>query len=390
MIPQKIAMVVLVVLLIISVGVTYYIAGSTLPVGTSQPSQNQPMTSAPGNSVTLDYNPSEPRTEVCPLNGEMLPKSSKAKWDTRRPLGIMVENHTEARPQSGLSSADVLYEAVAEGGITRFLALFYCHDAPYVGPVRSARIYFLRLVEGYGDHPLYAHVGGANTEGPADALGEINALGWGGFNDLNQFSVPFPNFWRDYERLPNRATEHTVYTATAKLWDFAKNKRDLTNVDAKGNSWSATFTPWKFKDDAVTADRGTVGKINFGFWNYFANDYAVVWTYDRASNSYSRVNGGQSHLDKNTGKPLTAKDVVVVFAQESPANDGYPGGHILYRVIGNGDGLLFQDGKSQSITWSKKDEDSMMRFADDTGREVMLTRGKIFVEILPIGNKVVY
>src|SRR3990167_11294543 len=82
----------------------------------------------------------EAKTEECPLNGQLYGKSSKSKWDKRRPLGIMVENSTEARPQSGLSSADIVYEAVAEGGITRFLAIYYCEDASYVGPVRLTRI----------------------------------------------------------------------------------------------------------------------------------------------------------------------------------------------------------------------------------------------------------
>src|SRR3989344_1535875 len=150
------------------------------------------------NQVSSD----EPKTEECPLNGEMLAKSQKKAWEKRRPLGIMVENHLDARPQSGLSSADVVYEAVAEGGITRFLAIFYCKDASYIGPVRSARIYFIHLLEAYGGNPLYAHVGGANTPGPADALGYIQDIEWSSHNDMNQFSVPFPYFWRDYERLP--------------------------------------------------------------------------------------------------------------------------------------------------------------------------------------------
>jgi len=191
----------------------------------------------------------EPKTEMCPLNGQLLTKSQRLNWEKRRPLGIMIENHLDARPQSGLSKADVIFEAVAEGGITRFLAVYYCQDAPYVGPVRSARVYFVKLIDGFGDHPLYAHVGGANTPGPADALGMISDWGWSAYNDMNQFSVPFPNFWRDYERLPSRATEHTVYTATAKLWKYAADHRHLTNIDKKGKEWNADFTGWQFIDD---------------------------------------------------------------------------------------------------------------------------------------------
>lgn len=345
------------------------------------------------SSKTLENNQiidNEPKTEQCPINGAYYSKSQKAKWESRRPMGVMIENHTEARPQSGLSSADVVFEAVAEGGITRFLAVFYCQDTPYIGPIRSARIYFIKLLQGFGNYPLYAHVGGANTPGPADALGEIRDLGWVNYNDLNQFSVPFPYFWRDYERLPNRATEHTVYSSTNKLWQYAKDKRKLTNVDENGISWDKNYQSWKFKNDAKIEEREEVTKIDFGFWDNLASDFSVVWNYDKKNNQYSRVNGGQPHLDKNTGKQLTAKNVIIVFAKESPANDGYPGGHILYKITGSGEALIFQDGKVIKGSWQKQDEESQIKFYNEKGEEIDLVAGPIWIEILPIGNKVNY
>lgn len=343
-----------------------------------------------GNGTNENGAPDEPRTEECPLNGEMLTKAQKSKWETRRPLGVMIENHKDARPQSGLSSADIIYETVAEGGITRFLTIFYCKDAPYIGPVRSARMYFIKMLQEYGNNPLYGHVGGANTPGPANALGYINTIGWGLFNDLNQFAVPFPYYWRDYERLPNRVTEHTVYSSTSKLWQYAKEKRNLTNVDDKKVSWDKNFTKWKFKDDAKTEERGAVAKIDFGFWNLFANDFGVVWNYDKVRNTYKRDNGGVSHMDKNTGKALETKNVIVLFARESSANDGYEGGHILYKVTGTGDALMFQDGNAIKATWNKPDEETRIKFTDPAGKEIPMVRGQVFIEILPIGNKVTY
>jgi len=333
----------------------------------------------------------KPKTEECPLNGVLYSKSQREKWEKRRPLGIMVENHTEARPQSGLSFADIVYEVVAEGGITRFLAIYYCQDADPVGPVRSARIYFIKLLQEYGQYPLYAHVGGANTPGPADALGEIVNLGWSSYNDLNQFSIPFPYFWRDYSRLPNRATEHTVYTSTFKLWQYAKEKRKLTNVDEKGVFWNQNFTPWRFKDDEEKDKRGNnYSKISFTFWDSFASDYQVVWFYNRENNFYERNNGGKPHIDKNTNKVIKAKNIVIIFAKESPANDGYPGGHLLYKIIGSGEGILFQDGKSLKINWQKDNEETRMKFFDKNGNEISFVRGPIWIEILPLFNKVTY
>lgn len=389
MISKKIAYIVFILFFVLSIFISYSFFGVngqnsfSLPLSTAyKPPQ--------ANSGSVETTLNEAKTEECPINGQMFGITQKKKWETRRPLGIMIENHKDARPQSGVSSADVVYEVVAEGGITRFLTIFYCQDAPYVGPVRSARIYFIKLLQEYGDYPLYAHVGGANTDGPADALGEVNELGWGLYNDLNQFAVPFPYYWRDYERLPDRATEHTVYTTTSKLWEFAKSKRSLTNSDKKGKAWDANFEKWKFKDNASVGERGEVAKISLGFWNLFASDYEVTWIYDKTTNSYKRNNGGELHLDKNTGKQLQTKNIVIVFAKESPANDGYPGGHILYKLTGNAEGLLFQDGKATKITWTKKNEEIRMKFFDAGGKEINFVRGQIFVEILPVGNKVTY
>jgi len=281
-------------------------------------------------------------------------------------------------------------EKRTQSGITRFLNIFYCDDAKIIGPVRSARIYFLRPLQGYGAYPLYAHVGGANTPGPADALGEINDLGWGGYNDLNQFAVPFPIYYRDYERLPGRVTEHTMYSSTVKLYDYAKKERDLTNKDKDGDKWDADWTPWKFKDDAKQADRGKVRKISFGFWDN-ATSYNVSWAYDPADNSYRRSNGGSPHIDKNTGAPLKSKNVVVVLADESVAHDGYDAGqHMLYDVEGSGEALIFQDGNVIKGSWKKPDDTDMIRFYNPAGVEVELTRGKTWVEIVPTGNTVTY
>ncbi|GIW62387.1 MAG: hypothetical protein KatS3mg090_0213 [Patescibacteria group bacterium] len=341
----------------------------------------------PTEGVTDQKQPDEPKTESCPLNGELYTKQQRQEWEKRRPLGIMVENHVDARPQSGLQSADIVYEAVAEGGITRFLAIYYCDSVSPVGPVRSARVYFINILEGYGNYPLYAHVGGANIEGPTDALGLIVTLGWNLYNDLNQFSVPFPYFWRDYERLKDRAVEHTVYTSTDKLWQYAANKRKLTDVDSDGIRWDEDFQNWEF-DNNIT-ESGDVSKISFGFWNnQFANDFSVVWNFNPETNHYTRENGGKPHLDLNTNKPLSFRTIIVLFAQET--RTGNEKHHLLYKLTGTGDGLLFYNGLAQEITWRKNKTTDNFKFYDTDGNLVKLPTGKIFVEILPTGNKVEY
>ncbi len=382
MISKKLTIIIVTIILLVSVGGSYYFFSQKPDLsGYKEP--------VPADTSKLSAD-NGPKTQPCPLNGAFYSEAQRKIWESRRPLGVMIENHLDARPQSGLSSADVVYEAVAEGGITRFLSIFYCQDATPIGPVRSARIYFLQTLQEYGSNPLYAHVGGANAPGPADALGEIQDLGWDNYNDLNQFGVPFPYYYRDYERLPNVATEHTMYSSTSKLWEFAKNKRKLSNVDKDGKAWDKDFVSWKFKDDEPTAQRGSTDKISFYFWQQFG-DFNVQWNYDKQTNTYKRVNGVSPHVDKDTGKQISAKNVVIVLADESVANDGYEKGqHLLYHITGNGDGYLFQNGKATKTTWKKKSPKDRMQFYDPSGQEVSFVRGQIWVEITPLGNKITY
>ncbi len=344
-----------------------------------------------------------PMTEECPLNGAKYTKTEKDIWDTRRPLGVMIENHQEARPQSGISKADVVYEAVAEGGITRFLAIFYCgasSEEVQVGPVRSARTYFLDWISEYGDYPLYTHVGGANCNretgsgcqggAKADALGQITTYGWANYNDMNQYSIPFPTFWRDYERLGHPvATEHTMYSTTDKLWEYAGKKRKLAATDENGNRWDKKFVKWLFKDEAAEADRGDKG-LTIKFWAGYG-DYFVTWEYDKANNVYKRSNGGAIHKDLDYDTQLVSKNVILQFSKESRANDGYDNNvHLIYANKGSGKALVFQDGKVSEGTWNKKDRTDRTKFLDSKGKEVKFDRGTIWIENVPVGAEVIY
>jgi len=331
----------------------------------------------------------EPRTEKCPLNNQLFGKSQKALWEGRRPLGVMVENSLDARPQSGLSSADVVFEAVAEGGITRFLAVYYCQDVKTIGPVRSARVYYMDLIGGFGSDPLYAHVGGANTPGPANALGQIEEEGWAGYNDLNQFSIGFPAFWRDYERLPNVAVEHTMYASSEKLWEIAAD-RGLTNKNKRGVAWDAKYQGWEFEEEATLQERPETQVIKFGFWeNYHGFD--VLWKYDKNNNNYQRFNGGKKHIDNNTKETLTAKNVVVLFMEESVADDGYEKGqHMLYETVGGGRAILFKNGKAIKARWEKEDRYSQIYLTDTNNKNLSFVPGQIWFAVLPTDNKVSY
>lgn len=382
--PQKILVVAIlsIVMYGVSASVSYSVFSKVLPQS-GLSSNGSLVTSLPGPSNAVEEDANEPKTEECPLNGAMKSKRARDSWEQRRPLAVMIENHTEARPQSGLTSADIVYEVVAEGGITRLMALYYCNLSDIqVGPVRSARTYYLDWVSEYD--ALYAHVGGANTPGPADALGQILKYG---VKTLNQFSIGFPVYWRDYQRLGHPvATEHTMYSTTQKLWEVGE-KRGWVATDSAGVTWDKNFVLWKFKDDN---GGGNVSEITVDFWNNQPS-YKVVWNYDSSINSYKRKNGDSEHMDLNNNKQIEAKNIIVQFQRESNANDGYPGNvHLIYGTIGTGKALIFQDGNVLEGKWTKGSRTSRTKFTDSRGKEIEFNRGQIWIQTVPEGSKVIY
>lgn len=389
---QKILVLVImaVVLYTVSAGVSYSIFGR-FTTGTTSTSTATKQAAVPGASGIEQEDPSLPKNEACPLNGSMHTKPAKDAWDKRRPLAVMIENHQEARPQSGLSSADVVYEAVAEGGITRFMAVFLCAFGDVqVGPVRSARTYFLDWLSEYD--ALYAHVGGANTPGPANALGQIIDYK---IKDLNQFGIGYPTFWRDYQRLGRPvATEHTMYSTIKKLWDVAE-KKGWGVADATGVRWDKNFISWKFlKPNEAVSGGDAATKISVNFWES-QKDYQVEWNYDTTCNCYKRKNGGADQQDLNTKVQLSPVNVVVQFAKESRANDGYEGNvHMLYANKGpqapSGKALIFINGKVIKGTWNKANRLAREKFLDDSGKEISFVPGQIWIQTVPEGSAVTY
>lgn len=317
----------------------------------------------------------------CKLNGVKYSKSASDKWENRRPLSVMVENHTQARPQSGISRADVVYEAVAEGGITRFLAIYHCLDAGDITPVRSARTYYLDWLSEYD--AVYSHVGGANTPGPANALGQIRQYK---IRDLDQFGLGFPTYWRGTDKF----APHNVHTTTEKLFKAAEERGWGAKDSGTGEAWDKNFKIWNFKDDVDLVQRGEQQPIVVEFWSS-QPDYTVTWKYNKEKNAFTRHHGEQVQVDTLTNEEIAAKVVIVQFAEERKANDGYPGNvHLLYKTTGQGKALIFQDGKVIVGTWRKKDRISRTLFFDEKLNEISLNRGLIFIQTVPVGAKVTY
>jgi hypothetical protein len=347
------------------------------------------------SKINLDL----PKTETCVINGAKFTKVEKEIWETRRPAVVMIENHADSRPPSGLSRADVVYEAVAEGGITRFAAVFYCGASAFdvkVAPVRSVRIYFIDFASEYGNDPLFMHVGGANNfSGSGDTARDVRALefletiGWRvpKGNDLDTtYDSGFPVFWRNYERLDRPvATEHTMMASLDAAFTEAQ-KREFGDKDSKGVAWDKNFVSWKFKDDKPSSSPAATN-ISFEFWSN-KPDYDVEWKYDSANNQYLRFNGGKEHTDLETKEQLTAKDVVIMFVKERGPVDRNL--HMYYTTIGTGKALIFQNGEVIEGTWEKSSRTARTKFYDEKGAEISFVRGPIWIEAVPAGNEINY
>lgn len=307
--------------------------------------------------------PKPPTTVASPLTGLQV-----APDLVKRPVtGIMIENSDAARPQSGLQDAGVVYEAIAEAGITRFLALFQDTSPQYIGPVRSLRPYYIDYAAPF--QASIVHVGGS-----PDALAEVEN---GTFRNLDEFANG-AYFWR----IAARYAPHNVYTSFAKL-DALNQRRGYT---------SSLYTSWPRKADKKLAVP-TAKTIDL---QISSADYYVHYDYETASNSYLRSEGGAPHLDlvsaaDKTGVRLLPKVVIaLVVPQSLGALDASGAYYTDYDDIGSGTAYIFQDGDVTTATWTKSSTTSQLAFTDSTGAPVKLNAGQTWITLVGSSSKVIY
>ncbi len=271
---------------------------------------------------------------------------------------IMIENSPDARPQSGLKDAGVVYEAVAEGGITRFLTLFQEAQPNYIGPVRSVRPYYLDWLVPF-DAPV-AHVGGS-----AEALAQIRAEG------LKDLDYAFNSKY--YHRVSNRYAPHNVYTSRAELLELQKSKGWTTS----------SFTAWTRKEDkpSTTPNAKT---MDFSISGFLYNPH---FDYDAASNSYKRSEAGKPHVDEKTGAQISPKVVIAIVVPKSLHDDGI---HSVYSTAGSGKAFVFQDGTVTEATWQKKDRKGAMEFIGADGKPQPLNKGNTWISVVGDAGSVTY
>jgi hypothetical protein len=312
-----------------------------------------------------------PKIEPSPLNGVLYTKARAEIFRARRPIGVVLENHVASRPPYGLENAEIVFEAVAEGGITRFVAFYQAEQADRLEPIRSAREYFLHWVSEFD--ALFVHHGGASSQNEkTDALGNIERYGIASMDCIRGGGL--------CERDNDRFAPHNSMSSTHKLWQEA----DKNNLNKP-----VEFELWKFKDDAPESERPLAQSVRFNFWE--DQDYIVRWVYDQATNRYLRWNGGDAtemHVDALTNNQIDAKNVIVMEMGQRVVDDGTEHPHLVLDTIGSGNARVFMDGKLINATWRKGTRTERTKFFGPDGAELEFNRGDIWIAVIPVGNVV--
>jgi hypothetical protein len=292
-----------------------------------------------------------PTIYYSPLTGEVVPSLA----ETTAPVtAVMIENSPDARPQSGLKEAGVIFEAIAEGGITRFMAIYQQEKPQLIGPVRSLRIYDIDWFSPFD--ASIAHVGGS-----AAALAEVRN---GNYRDIDQF---FNGSY--YYRSTDRAAPHNVYTTAAKL--------DALNA-AKGYTSSQVSGFERVTGKAAATPSATSIAISFG-----TALYNTTYAYNAANNDYPRSQAGAPHLDREEGQ-IAPNVVVAMHVDETTVlQDGY---REAITTIGSGQATIFQNGTAENVTWTKTSQASQIVFTDTSGKVVALDRGQTWIAAVPNGE----
>ena len=267
---------------------------------------------------------------------------------------IMLENSPDARPQSGLKQAGIIYEAIAEGGITRFLALYQESKPQMIGPVRSLRMYYVDWLAPY--NASVAHVGGS-----AAALAEIRN---GSYRDIDEFANG-GYYWRARDRY----APHNLYTSFAKLDELNQ---------AKGFT-SSSFTGFA-RTDGKPSEAPTASVIDINFSSALFNTH---YDYDAATNTYHRSIGGQPSLDREDGQITPSVVVAMKVDMVHVMEDGW---RESITTVGAGPATIFQNGTATDCTWRKNSRTEPLQFIDAEGNEIPLNRGQTWIAAVPNGT----
>lgn len=340
-------------------------SGGEVQFPTETPPANTSSQPTPGSTPSPVPTPGEPEGPVNPLTG--LPMDEEQIND--RPIAVMLNNLKQAMPQLGVSQADIIYEVLAEGGITRMLGLYQSvEDVGLIGSVRSARTYYLELALGHD--AIYLHAGGS-----PDAYNKIKA--WN-VTALDCVNGPYEGslFWRDANRIKNNGKVHSVVTSGETIlklfptYSFRQEHED-------GYVYEMLFAP-----DGTPAGGQQAETIQVPFSSYKTG----VFTYDPDSGMYLVEEYGSAYIDGNTGEQVGVTNVLVLqtACRLIPGDDA---GRITVDLTG-GEGWFACGGKIIPICWSKDDVNSQLVYTTQSGEPLTLGAGTSYVNIIPLENEI--
>ena len=338
------------------------VARASLPAASPSSAPATPAaTASPTASPTPTPVPT-PTLVAAPLDGVLVSPARAAQ----HPIAVMVDDQIDARPQSGFNSASVVWQAPAEGGIPRYMLVFQENSPGMVGPVRSARYYFIAWAAEW--RAMYVHAGGS-----PQAISTLRSQGNGQLvYNADDFRYEGRYLWR----VNTRFSPHNLYSDGSHLRSLAKVVR------AKDGPLVAA---WSFAPDAPLAERPVGGRIAVAYpWN------SIRYDYDRATNTYRRsVLKTSPQVDAADRKAVSPKNVIVMLVHFGPLNDGHPNKKRLEAtVIGQGTAWIATNGQTIKGTWRKAALTKPTQFFDAAGQPVTLTVGQTFVQVMPIGTPV--
>ena len=272
-----------------------------------------------------------------------------------RPVAIMINNIGQALPQRGIAAADVMFEIVVEGGITRMMGVYADIDSiPYVGPVRSARHYYVSLAEGL--NAIYTHFGGS----PA-AYNYISQYGVDDIDGMYAEGI----FYQDTWRAQTYGREHSFFIDGASIRQQA---------ESEGISLEGDWTPlFDFYTDQVTVPTGGAADDVFV---PFSGSYNAGFVYDEATGLYEKYRNGEPHVDADTEETVTYTNVIIMYSTVSAYGDGSERREV---DLSSGDGWYISAGEREAISWSKGGVEDPLTFTDASGNPLTVNVGKTYI-----------
>lgn len=302
-----------------------------------------------------------------PLTGEGL----ETPWNGQL-VAVMVNNLKKAMPQHGISQADILYEIEVEGDITRCLAVFSdLSDVATIGPIRSARTVFNSVAVSY-DAPLI-HAGGSGGL----ALSARYGSSYDTIENWEHIDQSYNGgyFFRDTERYNNGyAWEHTLFTTGEKLTQAINDKGYNTPTD---KSFGLQFA----KDVDLKGEKAEKITVQF------KSGKKTILTYNAETKQYGLNMHGTEHIDGNTGKAVTFKNVIAIYCNQYYADSA---GHKFYDSIGTGEGYAAINGTIVPITWKRDGLRNQYTYALADGTPLNLDVGTSYIALVGIKNPIAY